>query len=321
MEILTQIILTQINNRETAEMLALLCIGGASFSIVFGVLMFLNSIFDPVRSRYLREKNEALMSNISRGQDSRGNIYEKYQHILLPSDNELVSRTMQRLHHGGFHYRKHLYQYYAIRLILTIALPVITFLFLSLFPGISLDFIFQTLVVMVAIGYIGPSFVLDYIITKRQKLIQRAFPDALDLLVVCSEAGLSLDAAIQKVTSEIKFSQPLLAEEFNLVIAEIRAGIDRKKAFSNLSERTGVEDIRGLMSSINQSMRFGSSISETLRVYSDDFRDKRIQKAEETAAKIGAKLIFPTAICLLPSFILIVIVPFGLNMIQVFKTL
>lgn len=321
METLTQIILTRIDNRETAELLALLFIAGAAFCVVFGILLFINSVFDPVRSRYLREKNEAVMSKIGKGYESRGNIYEKYQHILLPSDNELVSRTMKRLHHGGFHYRKHLYQYYAIRLIMTVALPVFTFLFLSLFPGISLDIIFQVIVVMLAIGYIGPSFVLDYIIAKRQKMIQRAFPDALDLLVVCSEAGLSLDAAIQKVTSEIKFSQPLLAEEFNLVISEIRAGIDRKKAFANLSDRTGVEDIRGLMSSINQSMRFGSSIAETLRVYSDDFRDKRIQKAEESAAKIKAKLIFPTAICLLPSFIFIVIVPFGLNMIQVFKTL
>lgn len=321
METLTQIILTQIDDRQTAETLSIIFIAISIFCLALGVLMFLNSIFDPVRSRYLRESSGLINRAASRSYDSRANVYEKYQHILLPADVELVNRTVQRLHHGGFHYRKHLYQYYAWRLIVTIALPLITFLILSLIPGIKLGVIFQAMVLMVAIGFVGPSLVLDYIIAKRQKAIQRAFPDALDLLVVCSEAGLSLDAAIQKVTSEIKFSQPLLAEEFGLVIAEVRAGIDRKKAFSNLSERTGVEEIRGLMSSINQSMRFGSSIAETLRVYSDEFRDKRIQKAEEMAAKIGAKLIFPTAVCLLPCFILIVIVPFGLNLMQVFGQL
>lgn len=321
MEILTQLILSQINDRQTAEILSVIFIGGAVFCLALGVLMFLNSIFDPVRSRYLRESNEVINRTIGRGYDSKNNIYEKYRHILLPADNELVSRTMQRLHHGGFHYRTNLYQYYALRLVLIIVLPVIAFLILTMVFNVKLGIIFQVIVLMIAIGYIGPSFVLDYLIAKRQKAIQRAFPDALDLLVVCSEAGLSLDAAIQKVTSEIKFSQPLLAEEFSLVIAEIRAGIDRKKAFSNLSDRTGVEEIRGLMSSINQSMRFGSSIAETLRVYSDEFRDKRIQKAEEMAAKIGAKLIFPTAVCLLPCFIFIVIIPFGLNLMQVFSGL
>lgn len=321
MEILTQIILTQINDRQTAETLSIIFIAVSIFCLALGVLMLLNTIFDPIRARYLRESNGLINRATSRGYDADTNVYEKYRHILLPSNAELVNRTTQRLHHGGFHYRKHLYQYYALRLIFTVALPLISFLLLSVIPGIKLGIIFQVVVLMIAVGYVGPSFVLDYLVAKRQKAIQRAFPDALDLLVVCSEAGLSLDAAIQKVTSEIKFSQPLLAEEFSLVIAEIRAGIDRKKAFSSLSERTGVEDIRGLMSSINQSMRFGSSIAETLRVYSDEFRDKRIQKAEEMAAKIGAKLIFPTAVCLLPCFIFIVIIPFGLNLMQVFQKL
>lgn len=317
METLTQIILSQINDRQTAEQVALLFISGSAFCVIFGFLLLANTIFDPVRSRFLQEKNNAMLKTVDR--DAGINAYQKYQHILLPTDEQLIGRTMQRLNHAGFHYRKHLYQYYAIRLLTMICLPLVTLLVMSLFPGIKLGMFFQMGVLMLVIGYIGPSFVLDHLINKRQKIIQRAFPDALDLLVVCSEAGLSLDAAIQKVTAEIKFSQPILAEEFSLVIAEMRAGIDRKKAFTNLSERTGVDDIRGLMSSINQSMRFGSSIAETLRVYSEDFRDKRLQAAEEKAAKIGAKLIFPTALCLLPCFILIVIVPFALNLLNVFK--
>lgn len=319
METLTQIILSQINDKQTAELWALLLIAGSAFCVIFGILLLLNTIFDPVRSRFLRQKNEDLLKPMDR--ETGINTYLKYQHILLPSDEQLISRTMQRLNYAGYHYRKNLYQYYALRLLTVIGLPTLTLLLMSLFPGIKLVTFFQVGVLMFVVSFIGPSFILDYLIKKRQKIIQRAFPDALDLLVVCSEAGLSLDAAIQKVTTEIKFSQPVLAEEFNLVIAEMRAGIERKKAFTNLSDRTGVEDIRGLMSSINQSMRFGSSIAETLRVYSEDFRDKRLQAAEEMAAKIGAKLIFPTALCLLPCFILIIIVPFALNLVKVFNNL
>lgn len=319
METLTQLIMSQIDNRETAELLALIFIAIAAFCLAIGAMLFVNGIFDPTRMRFLRNKKDVALSIADK--ETGVNVYQKYQHILLPTDQEFLSRTMKRLHHAGFHYKKNLSQYFALRLFLMIFLPVVTILLMLLFPRVELNTYFQAFILSIALGIVGPSFVLDHLIRGRQKLIQRAFPDALDLLVVCSEAGLSLDAAMQKVTAEIKLSQPVLGEELNLVIAEMRAGIDRKQAFNNLSERTGVEDIRGLMSSINQSMRFGSSISDTLRVYSDDFRDKRMQAAEEKAAKIGAKLIFPTAFCLLPCFIMIVLVPFGLNMLQFFKSL
>jgi tight adherence protein C len=127
--------------------------------------------------------------------------------------------------------------------------------------------------------------------------------------VVCSEAGLSLDAAIQKVVVESGMSQPVLASELEIVIAETRAGIDRNKALQRLVERTGVEDIRGLVAALSQSMRFGTSIVETLKVYSEDLRDKRTQAAEEVAAKISTKLIFPLAVCLLPAFLMVVMLP------------
>jgi tight adherence protein C len=118
-----------------------------------------------------------------------------------------------------------------------------------------------------------------------------------------------LDAAIQKVATEINLSQPILADELEVVIAETRAGIDRHKALQRLVERTGVEDLKGLVSALSQSMRFGTSIVETLKVYSEDLRDKRTQAAEAIAAKIGTKLIFPLAVCLLPAFLMVVMVP------------
>jgi tight adherence protein C len=129
------------------------------------------------------------------------------------------------------------------------------------------------------------------------------------MIVICSEAGSSLDTALQKVAAELVISHPELASELSQVIAETRAGIERHVALQRIVERTGVEDIRGLVSTLTQSMRFGTSIAEALRLFSEDLRDKRTQAAEETAAKIGLKLIFPLGLCLLPAFLLVVLAP------------
>ena len=190
-----------------------------------------------------------------------------------------------------------------------ISLPLLVLMVTALIPGMKGQEIFQSVLVALALGFLGPSFILDKLIANRQKTLRRAFPDALDLLVVCSEAGLSLDSAIQKVAAEISISQPVLADELDIVIAETRAGIERHKALQRLVERTGVEDIKGLVSTLAQSMRFGTSIVETLKVYSEDLRDKRTQAAEAVAAKIGTKLIFPLAVCLLPAFLIVVMAP------------
>jgi tight adherence protein C len=194
-------------------------------------------------------------------------------------------------------------------MLLMILLPLLVLVVTVLIPGMKTQTMVLSLLVAVALGYLGPSFTLDKFIANRQKIIRRAFPDALDLLVICSEAGLSLDAAIQKVAAEISISQPELADELDIVIAETRAGIDRHKALQRLVERTGVEDIKGLVTALSQSMRFGTSIVETLNIYSEDLRDKRTQVAEEVAAKIGTKLIFPLTVCLLPAFLIVIMAP------------
>ena len=194
-------------------------------------------------------------------------------------------------------------------MLLMILLPLGVLILTIFMPIIKREIIWQSGLVALVLGYIGPIFILDKLASNRQKTIRRAFPDALDLLVVCSEAGLSLDAALQKVAGEIKISQPVLADELDIVIAETRAGVDRNKAMQRLVERTGVEDIRGLVSTLSQSMRFGTSIAEALKVYSEELRDKRTQAAEAVAAKIGTKLIFPLAVCLLPAFLIVVLAP------------
>jgi len=171
------------------------------------------------------------------------------------------------------------------------------------------------------IGMVIPNHVLDHMVERRQKRLRDAFPDALDLLVVCVEAGLGLTAAIQRVADELKFSHPELGVEFARVTAEMRAGVEREAALKSLAYRTGLEDIRGLVSLLIQTLKFGTSIGETLRVYSEEFRDKRMQRAEELAAKIGTKLIFPLVFCLFPSFFVVAIGPAVVRIVEVFRTL
>lgn len=166
-----------------------------------------------------------------------------------------------------------------------------------------------------------PNYVLHKLVTKRARALMHGFPDALDLLVVCVESGLGLAAAIQRVADELGVSHPELAEELSLVNAEIRVGVPREQALVNLSDRTGLEDIHGLVSLLVQTMRFGTGVADSLRVYSEEFRDKRTQKAEEKAAKMATKLIFPLVLCMFPLFFIVAVGPAVLRIIDAFSSI
>ncbi|MDH5580210.1 MAG: type II secretion system F family protein, partial [Betaproteobacteria bacterium] len=171
------------------------------------------------------------------------------------------------------------------------------------------------------VGLMLPNYVLDHMVKRRQKRLRDGFPDALDMLVVCVEAGLGLTAAIQRVAEELRFSHVELGTEFDQVTAEMRAGVERETALRGLAARTGLEDVRGLVSLLVQTLKFGTSIGEALRVYAEEFRDKRMQRAEELAATIGTKLIFPLIFCLFPSFFVVAIGPAIIRIADVFRFL
>lgn len=307
MDFLMQLLTGLLANQKGSEWSVILMVSGAVFISALALMSLFDDFFDPVRTRFKREINiDAVSITESNGISEK---LRKHNKVFAPSDKSLLQRTTTRLHYGGFHGKNSLLHYYALRMLLMIMLPLLALLFTALTPGIKGETIVQAILATAALGYVGPSFVLDKLIANRQKTLRRAFPDALDLLVVCSEAGLSLDASLQKVAAEISISQPVLSDELDIVIAETRAGIDRHKALQRLVERTGVEDIKGLVSTLSQSMRFGTSIAETLKVYSEDLRDKRTQAAEEMAAKIGVKLIFPLGTCLLPAFMIVILAP------------
>ena len=285
----------------------LLMIFIAVFVLVITMMAFFNDYFDPVRARLKSLKLDD--DSLPPEEDQLSVQLRKHRLIYIPTNKSLLQRTVTRLHYAGYHTKDSLLQYYSIKLVLTISLPVFVFCVMSVIPEINIQNLIISVLGALVIGYIGPSLLLDKLISTRQKTLKRSFPDALDLIVICSEAGLGLDAALQKVSEELFISHPELAQELNLVIAETRAGVERHIALQRIVDRTGVEDIRGLVSTLTQSMRFGTSIAEALRYFSEELRDKRLQAAEEAAAKIGLKLIFPLGLCLLPAFLMVVLVP------------
>ncbi len=168
------------------------------------------------------------------------------------------------------------------------------------------------------LGFQLPAFWLASRITKRQRAIDNGLPDLLDLLIVCLEAGSSMDQAIIKSTDELEISYPALAQEFRLVVTETRAGKPRMEAFRNLASRTGTDDIRALVAMLVQTDRFGTSVSQALRTHAETSRTKRRQRAEERAQKVGVKLVFPLVFMLFPAFFVVTLGPAVIQFVRVF---
>jgi tight adherence protein C len=163
--------------------------------------------------------------------------------------------------------------------------------------------------VAAVLGYLIPDLVLSRATKNYQKAIQNGLPDALDLIVVCIEAGSSLDQAIVRTTEELEIALPALAQELRIVTGEIRAGKPRLEAFQGLAKRTGVDDVRALVAMLMQTDRFGTSIAQALRTHASTSRTKRRQRAEERAAKVGVKLVFPLGLCFVPALYVVALGP------------
>jgi tight adherence protein C len=174
------------------------------------------------------------------------------------------------------------------------------------------------LLLAATIGYYLPNMALDRVVRRRKREIFETLPDALDLLTVCVEAGLSLERAFVKVAGEIHIKSVTLAQELQLVLMEMRAGFSKEKALRNFALRSGVDDIDTLVAMLIQSERFGTSVGDSLRVYSENLRNKRRLLAEECAAKIGLKLLFPLIFCIFPTLLMVLLGP---AVIQLGRTL
>lgn len=207
--------------------------------------------------------------------------------------------------------------YYGIKVVLCVVLVLVALLFRDVVTG---NPVLRIVLVLAAglVGYFGPTFWLEHLVSKRQERLRRSLPDALDLMVVCVEAGLGLDQAVRSVAEELRITHREISEELGLVNLEMRAGKRRAEALKNLADRTGEPELRKLIAILIQADRFGTSIAESLRTHSDFMRVRRRQEAEERAGKVGVKLVFPIFFFILPSML---VVAAGPGLLQVFKYL
>jgi tight adherence protein C len=227
---------------------------------------------------------------------------------LSPSE---VSRARQWLIQAGYRDRRHLTIYVGSRVLLAFV-GLITVIAISGAKSMPL------MISVVAFGFFLPRFALKRLIKKRQNQITLGLPDALDLTVICVEAGLALDQALMRVGEDLRHAHPELSDEFHMVNLEMRAGKPRAEALRNLNARTGVDDIRALVATLVQTDRFGTSVAQALRVHSDSLRTERRQRAEEQAAKTTIKMVVPLVLFVLPS---IIFVTLGPAIIQLVRTL
>ena len=208
--------------------------------------------------------------------------------------------------------------YLGTRVLLPAALGIGSLLLLPIL-GLSAIKVILGVVYFTGLGYVLPTLIVGMRIRRRQKEMQRALPDALDMLVVSVEAGLGLNQALVRVADEIYRLSPVLSEQMTLVNLEIRAGTAREEALRNLADRTGLADIASLTGMLIQTDRFGTSVAQALRIHADTMRTKRRQRAEEAAAKTTIKLIFPLVFCVFPALFVVILGPAVIQIMAALK--
>ena len=239
-----------------------------------------------------------------------------YQYVV-PKDQKRYAVLRQRLMQAGYFGPSAMHFYFTVRVCLAVALPVLTAFTLPLaLPDLELQSLLLTIVGTAFGGLYLPSLWVLLQIRKRQQAVREGFPDALDLLLVCVEAGLSLDAALNRVGTEIGRPHPVLGEHLRLISLELRAGKSRENALRNFSERVGIEDVRTLVTLLVQSENLGTSIAQALRVHAYEMRNKRVMRAEEKANMLPVKLSIPLVLCILPALMAVLMIPAVLRIMR-----
>lgn len=230
--------------------------------------------------------------------------------LSLPKEGWEQSQLRIRFMNAGYRSSSAPVLFFAAKTLLTVAVPGLFALY-TIISGMSIkpNNFLMLMVGLAAFGYFLPNAFLARRIAYRKREIFESFPDALDLIIVCVEAGLGLDAALARVGEEMHMRSPILGEELHLINLELRAGSSRERALRNLALRTGVEDIDTLVAMLVQSDRFGTSVADSLRVHAESLRTKRRLLAEEAAAKIAVKLLFPLIFFIFPSMLLVLLGP------------
>ncbi len=260
-------------------------------------------------------KQRTFLGAIQQTGSSIGGVVEQFQNVLPKSQAE-VSVVLQRLIRAGYRNESAVKIFYGCKVIVPLLLCT-----LALVTGLAALSPFFVYASALGLGFLAPDFWLGRQISNRQKRMRRGLPDVLDLLVICIEAGQSLDQATARTAEELKKAHPDLCDELGVLVLEQRAGRARSDTWKHLAERTAVDSIRNLVSMVIQSEQFGTSMGKTLRVHADSLRTQRVQAVEEQAAKTSVKLVFPLVFFIFPALFLVTLGPAVILMMESFKTL
>jgi tight adherence protein C len=258
-------------------------------------------------------KRRTLLGTIQQTRFSFGGMVENLERVLPKSQAE-VSVTQQRLIRAGYRKDTAVNLFYGAKVLVPLTLCL-----LVLVTGLASSNAFFVYALALGLGFLAPDFWLGRRITIRQKRIRLGLPDVLDLMVICIEAGLSMDQATARTAEELRVAQPAISDELGIVVLEQRAGRARSDAWKQFAERTGVDSVRNLVSVLVQSEQLGTSVAKTLRVHSDTLRIQRRQRVEEQAAKTTIKLVFPLVLFIFPSLFLVTLGPALIIMSESFQ--
>lgn len=237
-------------------------------------------------------------------------VAEPFSRLSLPEEGWEQSALRTRFMNAGWRQAAAPKLYFAAKTLLALGMPALV----ALLAGGRSGNLLLLLCSSAAIGYYLPNGALARCAEKRQRDIFESLPDALDLLTICVEAGLSMERALAKVAGEIHIKSWSLAQELQLVLMEMRAGFTKERALRNFALRTGVEDVDALVAMLVQAERFGTSMGESLRVHADNLRRKRAVVAQEAAAKVALKLLFPLIFCIFPALMIVLLGPASIQM-------
>ena len=292
-----------------------------TFVLVFGVaaLALVLLMRDPLKARLstLAEPDARQAEQGVSWMQRLARLVRPLADLSVPAEGWENSPMRLRFIHAGWRAPAIPGMFHAGKTMLTLGLPMLAYLLLRHDPERSAAVTFLWLVSAAACGYYLPDVFLKRKIFLRQREIFETFPDALDLMTVCVEAGLAMDAALARVGTEMGRKSPVLAEELQLVTLELRAGGAKDKALRNLALRTGVEDVDALVKLLIQAERFGTSVASALRIQSEQLRTRRRQIVEENAAKIATKLLFPLIFFIFPALLVVLLGPSMLQIMRV----
>ncbi len=288
------------------------------FAIVGGLVLIAMAVFSPgsLRGRIATFSGTAPASTPENDGwvEKVVKVAQPFSKLSLPEEGWERSSLRTRFMNAGWRSPSAAPLYFAAKTLLALTLPCIAALvvvhYAPAMPGKKFMFV---LLFVAAFGYYTPNTVLEFTARRRRREIFETIPDALDLLTVCVEAGLSLERAMTKVAGEIHIKSLVLAQELQLVLMEMRAGFTKERALRNFALRSGVEDVDTLVAMLIQSERFGTSMGTSLRVHSDNLRTKRRLMAEEAAAKIALKLLFPLIFFIFPTLMMVLVGPAGIK--------